>query len=251
MEQRFTMIVANLQSVFALFIIVHFWKAIFINNGGETIRGYTYTEIVTYYFLMRIMYNRVSTFGASRFAKQIKSGEITKILVKPVDLVGHFITDYVTGANLWSLGNLVTVLTMSSIFLHNVLVMPSNTIYGVLFLCVFMLNGFLTAVINLLLGLAGFWTTEVTHLKLITTQIIAILSGGLIPLTFFPLWAQRVLSMLPFKYLIQFPIDIYFGKIPPQEIGVNLVILTLWTLAFYFLTKLIYRKGARIYESYN
>lgn len=192
----------------------------------------------------------MSTFLASSLAKDIKLGSITKILVQPIDFIYYSISkDYIT-ALIWTIGNLASILIFSW-FLYSALILPKGLGQFGLFLTVFVLNGFLSLFINMLIGFLGFWTTEITHLKLVTTQVISILSGALIPISYFPEQIQKVLNLLPFKYLVQFPIDVYLGRVPQQDIYFNIVILVGWVMALYFFARFSLNQGLKGYESFN
>lgn len=246
-EHRANMLVANFQSIFALFILFYFWRSVY--EGKDVINGYTFAQIVTYYFLIRVTYNRISTFGADVLAKAIKSGEITRELVKPINYIYYSIARNFVAAFIWAIGNLAAIL-LFSYFLYSVLVIPS-IINFLFFSVVFVLNGILSILINAIIGSVGFWITEVTHLKTITSQLIALFSGGLIPIAFFPQWTQGILNILPFRFLIQFPADVFLGKLSVPEVIVNILILIMWLVVCYCLASVVFKKGLKGYESYN
>lgn len=248
LENRWQILIANLQAVFTLFVLFYFWKAVFVNQ--TTIRGYTFSQIITYYFLIRITYNRVSAFGANIMAKNIKNGDITKNLVRPYDFTWYHVCLFFTRATLWTFGNLLAI-SIFSIYLYQNLVAPPNAIYWILFFIVYILNGLLSIGINLNIGYIAFWIGEVTHLKIVSTVIITICSGGLIPLAFFPQWSQNILKYLPFKYLVQFPTDIYFGKLNIFDSIWGIGILFGWVVFMFVLADYLLRRGLKIYESYN
>lgn len=247
-EHRFDMLIKNLQSVFTLLILFYFWKAVF--NGKQTLNSYSFSEIITYYFLMRVIYSRVSAFLAASIAKEIKTGEITRYLIKPTDYIYTRITQYMTVDNLWPLGNAVVILLLS-FFMYGFLSLPKSIWHFAFFIACVFVNGILACCINIIIGSVGFWITDVTHLKLLSTYIITILSGALIPLTFFPPFLQRILNALPFKYLVAFPIDVYFGKLTMQETAQGLTILLIWIGLLLTIARAIFNKGLRGYESFN
>ena len=71
---------------------IFLWKAIFQARGTETIAGYTYDDMVAYYVLTYVSRAFSSMPGlATNIAAQIRSGEIKKYLIQPVDLVGFLL----------------------------------------------------------------------------------------------------------------------------------------------------------------
>ncbi len=248
LANRWHILIANLQAVFTLFVLFFFWQFVFI--GKEFINGYSFPQIITYYFLIRVTYNRISTFTASRIAKDIKSGDIAKYLLRPYDFTLHFICRDFTSATLWTFGNLFAISIFSFYFYHY-LVLPPSQFYWLLFFIVYILNGILSITLNLIIGYVGFWIGEVTHLKVVSTIFINIMSGGLIPLTFFPLWFQNMSSYLPFRFLVQFPADIFFGRLNYFSSIIGTLTLLLWIVALYLSARYILRHGLKTYESYN
>ena len=248
LANRWHILIANLQAVFTLFVLFYFWQSVF--TGYTTIRGYTFPQIITYYLLIRITYNRISTFTASRIAKDIKSGEITKYLLRPYDFTLHFICRDFTSATLWTFGNLFAI-SIFSFYFYRYLVLPPNIYYWLIFFIVYLLNGILSISINLIIGYVGFWIGEITHLKVVSTIFINIMSGGLIPLTFFPLWFQDASKYLPFQFLVQFPADVFFGRLSVISSITGTATLLLWVIGLYFLARHILRCGLKNYESYN
>jgi len=77
--------------------------------------------------------------------------------------------------------------------------------------------------------------------------MVKFLGGAMIPLAFFPELFQKALEFTPFPYIIHFPMKVFFGEYTLFEYIQNLVILNLWTLAFYFVAKVIWNKGKYSY----
>jgi ABC-2 type transport system permease protein len=73
------------------------------------------------------------------------------------------------------------------------------TVGAVLLSCAF--TGILT--ISLL------WTISGEGLQQLTVAAVLVFSGGIVPLPFFPDWAQPILDLLPFRGLIDIPFRLY------------------------------------------
>jgi ABC-2 type transport system permease protein len=71
---------------------IFLWFAVFEAQGGKPIGGYNYTDFVAYYLLTMVARAFSSMPGlASGIAGQIRSGEIKKFLIQPVDLLGFLL----------------------------------------------------------------------------------------------------------------------------------------------------------------
>lgn len=68
---------------------VFLWQAIFQGNSQKEIRGYSYDDFIAYYLLTNVGRAFSSMPGlAQGIAKQVRSGEIKKFLIQPVDMLG-------------------------------------------------------------------------------------------------------------------------------------------------------------------
>ena len=68
---------------------IFLWSAIFAARGNEPIAGFRYEDMVAYYLLTMLARAFSSMPGlSSGIAAQIRTGEIKKFLIQPVDLLG-------------------------------------------------------------------------------------------------------------------------------------------------------------------
>ena len=74
---------------------------------------------------------------------------------------------------------------------------------------------------------------------------VYVFSGMIIPVPLFPEWAQRILDFLPFRGLVDTPIRLYLGHIPPSQLWSVLGHQLLWVLAFVALGRWLLARGVR------
>src|SRR3954468_2636959 len=68
---------------------IFLWTAVFGAAGTQTMAGYTRNDVVAYYLLTMVARSFSSMPGlASGIATQIRTGEIKKFLIQPMDLIG-------------------------------------------------------------------------------------------------------------------------------------------------------------------
>ena len=101
--------------------------------------------------------------------------------------------------------------------------------------------------LNSLSELIAFWADNIWSLGVIIRFATKFFGGAMIPLTFFPEWANTVLAYTPFPYIVHFPMKVFFGEIDLNTILINIGILIFWTIIFYFISKLIWNKGKYSY----
>ena len=75
----------------------------------------------------------------------------------------------------------------------------------------------------------------------IMSAITSLFSGALIPISFFPGWAQRIFNLFPFKSIIYTPCMIFQGKLNGIEIIRSLGLQVLWVIIMAFIGRIMYK----------
>ena len=230
---------------------IFLWSAVFEARGSQQLAGYNYQDFVAYYLLTMVARAFSSMPGlASGIAGQIRSGEIKKFLVQPVDLLGflllgriaHKLTYYLVAALPFAL-----VFFLCRSFFPG---WPSATAWAAgslaLVLC-FLLGFFLEAC----MGLVGFWWLEVSSLLFVYMLFNFFLSGHMFPLDMLGEPYRTLVQMTPLQYLAYFPAAVLLGKIQGWELAVGLVIEAEWVVLFAILARVLYARGTRRYSAYG
>jgi ABC-2 type transport system permease protein len=74
-----------------------------------------------------------------------------------------------------------------------------------------------------------------------------ILSGGVFPLDIFGSGAQTFFGLLPFQYVIYFPLNIICGRLPYSEIINGVIAQIFWIIILYALSKITWYFGMKKY----
>ena len=93
--------------------------------------------------------------------------------------------------------------------------------------------------ITVLWTIAGEGTTQLLSVA------IVVLSGMVVPLALFPDWLQPFLMWQPFAGLMDLPLRIYSGNLPPDALGGILLRQALWAIALVLFGRWLLAKGAR------
>lgn len=82
-------------------------------------------------------------------------------------------------------------------------------------------------------------------------MIIGFLAGDTFPLDIFPAAAQTIFRFLPFPYFMFYPIQIYLGRLPTDQIILTLIIMIAWVVVLYKVSTSVFKKGLKIYGAYG
>ncbi len=224
-----------------------------VNSVGSnnTLAGYTYEDFVAYYLLTMVSRAFSSMPGlASGIAKQIRSGEVKKFLVQPIDLLGFLFLNRLA----------------HKVAYYAVAVLPFAFVF---YLCRSYFNGWpdsitlAACVASLLmsfllgfymeacLGLVGFWFLEVSSLLFVYMLFSFFMSGHMFPLDMLPPFWQQIVNFLPLRYLAYFPAAVFLEKITGWELLLGLASQAGWTGFFVVLSRFLYAAGLRRYSAFG
>ena len=117
--------------------------------------------------------------------------------------------------------------------------------HGVLFVAMWAL-GFL--ILFLLAGIAAllsFWLLTTFALEWMLTALLAVLSGRIVPLWFYPAQAAAVLKYLPFAWIAFHPSAVYLGEVEAGEAIGLLAIGAGWLLALAGILVFLWSRASR------
>ena len=230
---------------------IFLWSAVFEARGNSSLAGYTYEEMVAYYLLTMVSraFSSMPSL-ASGIAGQIRSGEIKKFLVQPVDLLGFLLLGRIAhklAYYLVAIGPFALVFFLCRDYFQG-WPSPTSLAAGVvsLILC-FLLGYYLEAS----MGLVGFWWLEVSSLLFVYMLFSFFLSGHMFPLNMLPEPYYTLVDMTPLKYLAYFPAAVLLGKIQGWELATGLAMEAAWVVFFIVLSRVLFYYGTKRYSAYG
>ncbi|QDU27907.1 hypothetical protein ETAA8_29980 [Anatilimnocola aggregata] len=230
---------------------VFLWYAIFQNLGDGKIAGYSYEEFVAYYLLTMVARAFSSMPGlSSQIAGQIRTGEIKKFLIQPIDPLGFQLVSRVAHKLAYysvATGPFALVFFLCRNYFP---AWPDLTTIGAFALSLilgFMLGYFLEAC----LGLVGFWMLEVSSMLFVYMLFSFFLSGHMFPIDMLSEPWESIVRFLPLQYLAYFPAAVWLGKVRGWELAWGLLIEIAWVLFFAVLARVLWARGVRRYSAYG
>jgi len=213
-------------------------------DNGSTLFGFTFAQMVAYTVIAQLVSRLVRTGFEYDLNDDIRTGSLDRYLVKPVGYFGFRLFAFLGDKAVQSfvMGALLAVaVAVLSRMLGFSVSLPAVALFCLALLIAFMFNFLLFWCV----GLAGFWLTEIGFLFEAVRIVIIAASGGIFPLAVFGPRAERVLSLLPFKFTIQFPTELLCGRIPAGDILPSFALAIVWMLALIALGQLLWRRGLR------
>ncbi|MCL5003746.1 MAG: ABC-2 family transporter protein [Patescibacteria group bacterium] len=238
--------VRNVMQVLVVYIL---WAAILVSPGGFA--DYSKSLLLSYVLLTMMIRAVVFSSRTIDVSSDISSGDITNILLKPVNYFRYYFAQ--------DLGNKAMNLFFSVIEFSVFIYFFKPPLYGqyhifvlVVSALLLILAAFIYYYVNLILGFLAFYTPEnVWAPRFLFFMILDFLAGALFPLDILPKIVFKFLMLTPFPYFLYFPIAVYLGRFWGLELLGYSLVGVFWLLALWRFSGLIWQAGLKVYEAWG
>lgn len=232
--------------IIGVLITYFLWLAVF--RGQTNVFGYGRADMFTYIILLTFLQGVVLSTQTQRIASEINTGDLSNFLIKPINFFGLNLARDLTDKfinTFFSIGEIAFLYYL----LKPPIVLQTNIYWLSLFALTVILAALLYFEINLLLSFIGFWSKETWAPRFIFYILVTFLAGTYFPLDIFPQPIFNVLQLLPFTYIIFFPLKIYLGTPDPAFLIKGFIVIFSWIIILGFFLLRVWRQGLKIYTS--
>lgn len=209
-----------------MFSTAFFWKAIY--SGYDNVEGAGVHDMLTYTVVSAVMSILFTTTVEFKLMESVEKGTVAMDMLKPVPLFSiYFFEDLGNITSLFFINGL-PILLIGSLFIG--VPLPADRVSAVLFFVSLILSFLINWLFAALFSLLSFVTINMHPLIQVKKHILRLLSGSIIPVWFFPEWAQGILNVLPFVYIYQLPLDLYIGRYTLHTAIPKLTIQLVWLI---------------------
>jgi ABC-2 type transport system permease protein len=217
------------------------WTAVYRSSGS--IAGYNLAQIITYVSIGWIIRSFYWNTIDQEMAYEVIEGKIAMDLIKPVSIQWMWIFRAM-GESAFRLGLLTLPTAVVVAFVFPIQAPASRENF-----CLFMLavlgSFFLMGAINFMIGTCAIPLKSILALIRAKYWLIELLSGLLIPISFFPGLAQNIMAWLPFEHIAYTPLQIYLGKLDRAAAWRGLATQWIWILVLMLLAHVWWERSVR------
>src|ERR1051326_4032169 len=235
-----------------LMATIFLWRAIYSGRPGAgdgEVAGYTLAQMTSYYLLVTIV-DALTAVNEDdwQIAADIKDGNISQFLLKPIDYLTYRLCLFGTGRLVYTVIAVVPV-AMFILLQRKFFVLPAD--WGTLgwFLVSTVMTALLQFFMSYTMALLAFWVLEVSTFIFILFAFEYIAGGHLFPLNILPPALSQALHYTPFPYQMFFPVSIYLGQATGAALAEGLCLQALWVMAAYGLARFVWGRGIRQYSA--
>jgi len=247
---RFNFLARALFGLVPLTAVILLWRTIYTAKGADAvISSYRLAEMISYYLLVTVV-DALTAVNEDdwQIATDIKDGNISQFLLKPVDYLGFRLCLFVSGRVTY-LAAAVLPLAVFFFWLRDYFVLPAD--WATLGCCLvsLVLTALLQFFLSYTMAMLAFWVLEVSTFIFILYAFEYIASGHLFPLDILPPEISRALAFTPFPYQLYFPVSIYMGKVTGAALAQGLLIQLGWVVLAYYLARFAWNRGIKKYAA--
>lgn len=230
-------------SMFSSFISYFLWMAIYGSSESGVIGNLSKNEMVIYIFMVYVTSSMVSIAVSTWVGYDVVEGRVAMNLIKPIDYRISLIAR--------ALGNMVYRMLVPGIFIWIGLELYKVFALGMefvslqtllLYLCSVLMSFLIYVLFDFCFGMIAFFTTYIFGLRMAKSALLSFLTGQLIPISLFPLAAQKLFDFLPFSSMIYTPVMVYLEKYTGAELAWALGRQAIWVVLLWWLGSIIWRQ---------
>lgn len=191
-------------------IFVFFWRAIYADQA--LVAGLTLQATLNYILLARVIRPlSLNTNMIYRFGRLLREGEITTMLLRPLDLQASMYGDSLMNMLCQAIIQIPMLIVALLVF---GLQLPSDPLLWGCFVVSLLLGRTALFFLDWTIGCISFYITESWGLSMMRVSIGTFLSGAFVPLTMMPAWLERLALALPFAQALYLPTSFLSGITP-------------------------------------
>lgn len=245
LQYRAALLIWTIGQVLEPLVYLIVWSVVSNGRGGN-VGSYTTAEFAAYYVVLMIV-NQISyTWIMYDFEYRVREGTLSATLLKPVHPIHSDIADNLS-SKLITLPIMIVVATGLAFGFHAYLSPPGWAVFA--FIPVLLLAFLIRFFLEWSLALVAFWTTRVGAVNQTYFVIMLFLSGQIAPLALLPQPLQVLSFVLPFRWLISFPIELLLGRLDPVQAATGLAAQVVWLFLSFLLMRTVWRAGIRVYTA--
>ena len=246
-QYRIAMLIWLLGGIIEPLMYLVVWRTVSEQQGGS-VGGFNTNDFVVYFIAVMLVSHATFTWIMWEYVYRIRMGLFSVMLLKPIHPIHSDIADNI-GYKLLTLTVMAPVTLLLAWFFDASWRPAPWTLAA--FVPVLILAFLMRFYWEWSLAMVAFWTMRIDAMNQAYIVVGLFFSGRLAPLSLFPEIVQRAADILPFRWMLSFPVELLLGRVTPRELLIGIGAQLFWLLAGYLFMQLIYRAGIKRYAAFG
>ena len=242
-QYRVTMLIWMIGLVLEPLMYLVVWTTVAGSQGGS-VGGYDAGGFAAYFLVLMIVNQLTFTWVVDGAEWKVREGHYSPLLLRPIHPIHRDIGENVTYKAL-TLVVLLPIAVLIGMAFDARLSPPGWAVIA--FVPALLLAYLARFVIDWTVSLLAFWVTRMSAINQTYAVVTVFLTGQIAPLELFPMPVRVAASVLPFRWLVSFPVELLLGRLTPRETLVGLGMQALWLGLGLLMLRVMWRAGVRRY----
>ncbi len=217
-----------------------------IAAGEGPVMGFTGNDFVVYYMVL-ILVNQL-TYPVSHWTvgDNIFNGTFSYWLLRPLPPIYEAIAADIAAK--------VVCMPFTIVFILGIVIVlgvsfSAEAVNIVLFVICLLLAQLLRFMVAYSISLVALFTSKVNSLLGINDTLLFLFSGQVIPTMLMPGIVGTISGILPYRYMLGFPVEVLLGKLSMGQTIGGIVFQLIWLFIIIGLNRVIWKRGIKHYSS--
>ena len=214
--------------------------------GEGTVGGFSRGDLVGYYVVL-ILVNQF-TFSSNNWTvgDAIRYGRLNLLLLRPMSPIYDVLASEVAVKVVF----MTFALPLAAVLA--LLLRPTFSIspwHGLAFLPALVMAWALRFAWGYWIALLSFWATRADALLSLQESLVFLVGGQVAPIALLPGGLQTASVVLPFRYMVGFPVEVLSGQLAPAEVWTGLGLQAGWLFLALALCRVLWHAGLKQYTA--
>jgi ABC-2 type transport system permease protein len=221
------------------------WTTVAKSQGG-TAGGFTAGEYAAYFVVLMLVNHLTFIWQSWEQEWRIRTGWYSPILLRPVHPIHQDVTVNLTFKLLGLVAVIPSAIALSIVF-------DAKYEWTVLDIAAFIPSLIMAMTLRFVfewtMGLLAFWVTKTSAMLHLYGALSLFLAGQIAPLALFPDSVRVIASILPFRWMLSFPVEVLLGQRTGQEMLAGIGMQLLWIALSFLSLRLLWSRAVARYSA--
>lgn len=232
-----------LWAIFPPLIYLAVWAT--IANAGP-IGSFTSGDFVAYYLVFMAVNHLTGSIEIHTVEWEIRQGAISSRLLLPVHPAIRPLASNLCFKGIGLFVVVPGVLLLSLLFHPHFDTGPQNVVLAI---AATLMAAALQFLIGFTIAILAFWITRADAVDQLHGMLLFLLSGQLAPLALFPGPLRALSTVLPYRYMLSFPVEVATGSLSAGGTALGFALQIGWLVAGWCMFNLVWAHGVRHYSA--
>ena len=245
LHYRVSLVIWMIGLVLSPLVYLVVWTTVAHTQGGS-VASYSAYDFAAYFIVLMIVDHITFTWVIFNAEFRIRQGQLSPLLLRPIHPINADIVENASYKTLMLAVLIPAAVVMSLAFRPSLHPAP----WAVLaFFPALALAAVLRFTVEWTVSLTSFWISRMAALDQMYYVLVLFLSGQVAPIALLPLPMRVLATVLPFRWMVAFPVELVLGRDSPRDALIGFGLLIGWLVVGIVALRITWRRGVRQYSA--